>query len=440
MASTPPPAVSAARLSSVVPASVTGEQNKDWHLSGLDLAMKLHYIKAVYFFSEEAVRGFTISELKKPMFPWLALYYPASGRIRRPEKEDEGRRRRRPFIRCNDGGVRIGEAHCADWTVEEWLRRPPPRDEEEEEEERGGLLSFDHVLGPDLGFSPLVYIQFTWFKCGGLSVGLSWSHVLGDPFSASTFINTWAQLLNGHNIIPDGLDPYRPISFAIHGSPAKNQNPSVIKRVDPVGDCWRYNNGKTETHTFRLTSEQLNTVISRVTTSSSSNVSSFDILSAIIWKSLTKLRDIDTVTICRNKVPAGRRRLGNKMAVAAVHAGSMGEVCELAELIAVGGKEDESELIEEKMKAAAEEEDGVDCVVYGAKLTFVNMEEAEVYGMEMKGRKPIWAEYRMEGVGEEGCVLVMKDEGLCGRAVTVMLPAKEVAELKEEMWKNWGIV
>ncbi|CAI0405863.1 unnamed protein product [Linum tenue] len=446
------PAVTGVRMSSVVPASVTGE-NEDRRLTGLDLAMKLHYIKAVYFFDEKAAEGLTIYDMKKPMFPWLQLYHPAAGRIRRGTKSGgEGRGEEgRPFIKCNDGGVRIVEAYCPDWTVEEWLRLPTA-----EEDRDGGFrdddwLAFDQVLGPDLGFSPLVYVQFTWFKCGGLSVGLSWAHLLGDPFSACAFINTWAQLLHGR-VTPLSLhhpgfkDPSPP---PLH---RPKKNPSSLKRVDPVADSWRPtsnpNAATTRTHTFRLTAQQLNDLASAATSASTAKISRFDLLAAILWKSVAKIREATTVTICWNKSPAaaGRERElpSNKMAVGAVHADfavAKCEVSELAELIAER-KEDESDSIEEAMSGGE-----FDCVVYGANLTFVNLEEAPIYEMQVKkGRKPVFANCKIEGVGEEGAVLVLpggggeKEGEGSGKTVTVMLPAKQLAGLKEDLRKSWGIV
>jgi hypothetical protein len=55
-------------------------------------------------------------------------------------------------VRCNDGGVRVVEADC-DATVDEWM---------EAEAEQGGrctVLSYDSVIGPELFFSPLLYVQ-----------------------------------------------------------------------------------------------------------------------------------------------------------------------------------------------------------------------------------------------------------------------------------------
>ncbi|CAK9186587.1 unnamed protein product [Ilex paraguariensis] len=141
-------------LSSVVPASVTGE-DKVQELTNMDLAMKLHYLRGLYFFKNDAVRGLDISDLKKYMFQCLVFYYPTTGRIRRSENG-------RPFIKCNDTGVRIVEAQCSK-TVDEWM--------DMKDDSLNDQLLYSHVLGPDLGFSPLVFIQV----CNPFSVSLSCS-------------------------------------------------------------------------------------------------------------------------------------------------------------------------------------------------------------------------------------------------------------------------
>ncbi|KAK3030764.1 hypothetical protein RJ639_036568 [Escallonia herrerae] len=138
------------KLSSVVPARIIGE-DKFHELTNMDLAMKLHYLRGVYFFKSEAVQGLDIFDLKKPTFHLLDLYRPSSGRIRRSEKG-------RPLIKCNDGGLRIVEAQCITSTVNEWLAM-------EDGHSLNHLLTYNHVLGPDLGFSPLVFIQDQRAKC-----------------------------------------------------------------------------------------------------------------------------------------------------------------------------------------------------------------------------------------------------------------------------------
>ena len=84
----------------------------------------------------------------------LVHYFPVAGRVRRAEQDAEAAADgapRRPYIKCNDCGVRIVEVAC-DATVEQWLQA---------EAERGGLckaLAYDKVIGPEF-FSPLLYVQ-----------------------------------------------------------------------------------------------------------------------------------------------------------------------------------------------------------------------------------------------------------------------------------------
>lgn len=142
-----PGAVHGHRLSTVVPSSVTGEV--DYALADADLAFKLHYLRGVYYY--RSGDGLATKVLKDPMFPWLDDHFPVAGRVRRAEAEGDGAPRR-PYIKCNDCGVRIVEVTCGA-TVEQWL---------EAEAERGGLckaLAYDKVIGPELFFSPLLYVQ-----------------------------------------------------------------------------------------------------------------------------------------------------------------------------------------------------------------------------------------------------------------------------------------
>lgn len=139
------PTVYGHKQSTVVPASVTGEVSHD--LTNMDLAMKLHYLRGIYYLKKsEIVEQLTILKMKEPMFPWLDMYYQISGRIRQPEEPGC-----RPFVKCNDCGVRIIEAKC-NVTLDEWL-------DDKESLSRCTHLVPSKVLGPQLYFSPLTYIQ-----------------------------------------------------------------------------------------------------------------------------------------------------------------------------------------------------------------------------------------------------------------------------------------
>ncbi|KAM7257645.1 hypothetical protein ACFE04_013386 [Oxalis oulophora] len=417
------------RISTVVPAKVTGE-NKVYNLTNIDLAMKFHYIKTVYFFQSDAVKGLSIYDLKQPMFDCLEISYTASGRIRRSESDKESSGGR-PVIRCNDGGVRVVEANC-EKTVDEWL-------EMEDRSHEFELLAYDLALGPDLGFSPLVYVQFTWFKCGGISVGLSWAHVLGDAFSASSFINLWSKILSSSaNHLPR-----KPLNL-----PRKSPSPLIatssirnlaLKQVNPIGpDHWLISNPcKTKTHTFTIPT----TLLDDITKSSSMfnpNVSHFDLISAMIWKIISKIRgSCNVVTICAN---GSRERIyeipSNEIDITCVE-GETGDVWELALLIAEK-KIEQNSVIEETMKGC---ETG-DYIVYGANLTFLNMEGSNVYDLKINGLKPVFVNCGISGVGDEGVVVVIPVEdkiGVVERTVTVVLRENEIGLLKIELQKEWDL-
>ncbi|KAJ8773320.1 hypothetical protein K2173_028497 [Erythroxylum novogranatense] len=417
--------VSGVMLSSVVPGELT-DQGKDHELANMDLALKLHYIRGLYFFKSEAVEGLTISDLKMPMFPWLALYFTTAGRIRRSEAG-------RHFIKCNDCGVRIVEAQC-EKTIDEWFTR-------DDRHLLDNHLVYDGVLGPDLGIAPLVYIQFTWFKCGGMSVGVSWAHVLGDPFSVTNFINMWGQILQGR----------RPPKNNLSTPPRK---PFSLKQVDPVGDLWQVtDNSELETHSFNITPKHLQSILSSVYGSARrpANMSLFNLITAIIWKYLSKAREDSgpsIVTVCtrtNNKSTTKTEVPGNNMRFNVVQADfsvAKVDVSELAELIAEK-QEEENSLISETVEA---HQGNLDCILYGENLTFVNLEEAGVYDLELKEQKPVFANYTIRGVGDEGIVLVLPGrsdyvtEKDVGRTVTAIFPGDQLTELRKVLRQDLNVI
>ncbi|KAJ6825558.1 protein ECERIFERUM 26-like [Iris pallida] len=125
-------------FSTAVPARMTVDHT-DYQLSGMDLAMKLHYLRILYYFQpSEMIVGLTARErtsalLKDPLFMMLDRFRQVAGRIR---KDGTGR----PHIKCNDSGVRVVEVTC-ERSVEEWLEdRSPDWDSQ---------LVPNEVLGPE---------------------------------------------------------------------------------------------------------------------------------------------------------------------------------------------------------------------------------------------------------------------------------------------------
>lgn len=113
-----------------------------------------------------------------------------------------------------------------------------------------------------------------------------------------------------------------------------------------------------------------------------------------------------------------------------------------------------AKLIEEKMvderslidEWVGRENEKLAFILYGSNLTFVNLEEAEIYGLRIKGQKPIFASYGVGGVGDEGVILVLPAPangkgGDCGdgRVVTAILPKDQNFRLKNELRNDWGV-
>lgn len=133
------------KLSSVGPGRYTGHDVVH-EPNDIDLAMKLHYLRGIYYFPSQAFEGLTIKKIKEPLFTWFNHFYMTCGRFRTSEESG------RPIIKCNDCGARFIEAQC-DKTLDEWLEMK--WDDAAPEK----LLVSDKIIGPELGFSPLVFLQ-----------------------------------------------------------------------------------------------------------------------------------------------------------------------------------------------------------------------------------------------------------------------------------------
>ncbi|KAI4372812.1 hypothetical protein MLD38_010999 [Melastoma candidum] len=396
------------KLSSVGPAKVTGS-DAIYHPEPMDLAMKLHYLRGVYYFSAKSVEGLTIPRIKESMFSWFNDYYQTCGRFRRSESG-------RPYIKCNDCGTRFIEGKSG-MTVDEWL--------EADDGSLVKMLASQQVIGPEMGFSPPFLIQVTHFKCGGMAMGFSWAHVLGDAFSASQCFNSLGRLLSGH-VIRNNPGPKKPISTngkAHNEIPVRFPSPLSIKQVGAGCDHWvcpGLGNG--------------------------ANAPLFESICVALWQMVARVRedgqDEPRVVTVVSDDESGRRvhgKLSNSQRISIARAGSPVAVMDPKELldVLVGRKGEENKLIEE----AVEKDNGMgDFVLYGANLTFVNLEDGDFYELKLHGHKPMFVNYVIQSLGDQGVVLVLPgtgDEGNDGgRVVTVVLPEKELVLLKADLKKK----
>ncbi|KAL6188850.1 hypothetical protein ACLB2K_040241 [Fragaria x ananassa] len=388
--------------------------------SGMDLAMKLHYLRGVYFFSSEAAEGLGVLKIKETMFVWLIEHWRVLGRFRRSESSG------RPFVKCNDCGARFIEAQ-SDKTLEEWL---------EMDSSIHKLLASNQIIGPELFFSPPVLFQWTRFKCGGVSIGLSWSHILGDAMAASEyFFNGLSRTITGKE-----PSPY-PETSKPNIQKFKHPSPLALKKVDSVGDHWiTPNNHKMETFSLVLTPTQLNSLELKLlgqNPNPAEEIPTFELICGVIWQCVAKMRqgsEPKLVTICTKGTKPAVAECGNNQIISTVEAADVADM-DPKSLAAMLAKRESYEEIQ--IGELVESENGAsDYIVYGANLTFVNWEDADFYGFEAEGHKPVCVNYSIQGVGDEGAVLVQPGPNGEGRLVNVIFPEKEVLGLKAELRKN----
>lgn len=277
-------------------------------------------------------------------------------------------------------------------------------------------------------------------------MGLSWAHALGDAFSAAEFINQLGKTVAGNGSgRPIALAQSLTKSTSANVQPGGVEDPLSIKRVGPVGDNWmKVTECNMNAFSFNIPGTQLSHLQSKLSRKGA-EFSPFEALSAVLWQCIAKVRGRGSgpkvVTICEK----GRKNetdgtLGNGLNVSVVKAEFPIEEAtpsELATLLKTRAL-DERKKIDEIM----EKEQGLpDFIVYGANLTFVNLEEGNFYEFEYRGQKPVSFSLRIDGVGEEGAILVLPgDKNVCeGRKVTAILLENEIKELKEEL-KREGLL
>lgn len=217
------------------------------------------------------------------------------------------------------------------------------------------------------------------------------------------------------------------------------EDPLSIKRVGPVEDHWIVNtNSKMKSFSIHVSGSKLGHLQSRT-----GNEGPFESLCAIIWQSISRIRDgpgPKVVTICKKSEEKREGVIGNNQVIGVVKVDySIREAnpSELARLI-------KNEIIDERLKIdeVIDTEHGVsDVIVYGANLTFVNLEGTDLYGFEWNGHKPKSVSYLIDGVGDAGSVLVLPDgpNDAGGRIVTMTLPEDEIMKLKNELSSEWSI-
>ncbi|KAL0922053.1 hypothetical protein M5K25_006013 [Dendrobium thyrsiflorum] len=249
--------------SCLVPPALSTPKSPIW-LSNLDLFAPPLHSRIVYFFRNSSSNPFPspAASIKASLARVLVSYYPFAGRF---ANSTQGRLE----IRCTGEGVLFFEA-VSDLTLDELgVYKPCPEN--------------CRLLVPTDGFNvlekrddsvPILMVQLTTFKCGGLCLGIAVHHQATDGIAFARFMLNWAEATR---------DPTRPIPTpCIDRTSLRARSPPKVQFHHPEFDL-RERPKKQEPLSFtclNVTPAQLATVKA----SCGYKYSSFESMAAHIWR------------------------------------------------------------------------------------------------------------------------------------------------------------
>ncbi|KAK6127758.1 hypothetical protein DH2020_038467 [Rehmannia glutinosa] len=236
-------------------------------------------LNAIYCFkSEEKGNENVVAVIKDALSKVLVHYYPLAGRLTiSPEMK--------LIIDCTGEGAMFVEAE-ADCGLEELgdIRKPDPVSL--------GKLVYDIPDAQNILEIPPLVAQVTKFKCGGFVLGLCINHCMCDGIGAMEFVNTWAETARGLEIkTPPFLD--RTI--------LKSRNPPISQfphhefaEIQDKSNSSEHYEQEILYKSFRFDPDRLEKLKKQAREDKAlENCTTFQALSAFVWKSRTKALDLE---------------------------------------------------------------------------------------------------------------------------------------------------
>ncbi|XP_056159333.1 acetyl-CoA-benzylalcohol acetyltransferase-like [Syzygium oleosum] len=160
----------------VKPSAPTPNQHRKLGVSFIDDLLFSKHVGIIFYYRahkrlHEIDTLQRLHRLEESLSETLALFYPLAGRY-----VEDGL-----FIDCNDQGVEFIQAKV-DGTLQQILQGDVDPD----------LLHCLSKFPLQAGSNPLVVLQLNEFYCGGLAIGMRFSHKIGDMCTMATFMNSWA--------------------------------------------------------------------------------------------------------------------------------------------------------------------------------------------------------------------------------------------------------
>ncbi|KAF9617123.1 hypothetical protein IFM89_034173 [Coptis chinensis] len=256
----------------VRPAEETPKRNL-WN-SNVDLVVPRMHTPSVYFYGPNGSPNFfDAAVLKEALSKAQVPFYPMGGRLKRDE---DGRIE----IDCNGEGILFVEAVTGS-VIDDFGDFAPTL------ELRQLIPAVDY--SGDISSYPLLVLQVTHFKCGGVSLGVGMQHHIADGASGLHFINTWSDMARGLDLT---IPPFIDRTFLKARDPPTpsfehiEYQPPPYMKTPSDSNC-------TAVAIFKITREHLNILKAKSKEGgNTTNYSSYEMLSGHVWRSACKARGL----------------------------------------------------------------------------------------------------------------------------------------------------
>lgn len=244
--------------------------------SNVDLVVPRFHTPSVYFYRPNGASDFFDAEvMKKALSKALVAFYPMAARLKR---DDDGRIE----IDCNGQGVLFVEAQTPS-SVDDFGDFAPTL------QLKQLIPTVDYSAG--LSTYPLLVLQVTYFKCGGVSLGVGMQHHVADGFSGLHFVNTWSDIARGLDITSP---PFIDRSLLKARDPPQPAFQHIEYQLPPAMKTPQQSNSETAAVSiFKLTRDQLNALKAKSKEDGNPiSYSSYEMLAGHVWRSVCKARGL----------------------------------------------------------------------------------------------------------------------------------------------------
>ncbi|KAH9751456.1 hypothetical protein WN944_006341 [Citrus x changshan-huyou] len=244
----------------IKPLYPTPHHLRNFKLSLMDQITFPIYVCTIFLYKADgSVKSYQISQrLKSSLSKTLTKFYPFAGRL----KDDFS-------IVCNDQGAEYVEA-LANGFLSEYLQKP-------DQKLLRDFHPFKYAESSAAGIGdPMLRIQATFFKCGGLAIAVCTHHKLIDGSSVGTFVNSWTATARAD----------------CQSSSISNINKQVIPAFVaatffPASESFvplPFHNAPTEANRYVFDASKIDQLRAKVASASVPRPSRVEVLTALIWK------------------------------------------------------------------------------------------------------------------------------------------------------------